>query len=354
MKEKTMNLDWINTRSNDQLEWLVKHLTRKDLLRKLQINSQSSAKDIHRALNELQNNAINREHLKDMSNAWSQELQRKKPGQKGYNFVLSETTKEALDTLAKSQDLKLKECLTELIKGGASLERKYCKLLDNADMRHKEEKARDQLLINTLGRALGDALNELAMSKVGIIHDKAARQALTQSPENEIKRVYENTRKEVIARNVNPALFSPKMIASLIKRPSIESTEANPSKTPSSTASMPATQTSPHAFAPDSQPTESMTPPFLNAEPQETKAIEEEPSPSLMLGNDSDDESPAKAFSPTTNYTLQHKKTQTLSCENGVLAATPKYTSKTATKDGDAKEARNTQSEAQPTSTDET
>lgn len=157
------------------------------------------------------------------------------------------------------------------------------------------------------------------------------------------------------------------MFSALIKRSPSNASDISLSNTSPITASIPATQTektSSHALAPDSQPTASMTPPFLNAELQATEAdsfkldstqtTEEEPSPSLMPGDNYDDESQAKAFSLQTNYVLQRKKTLKITLKNSVSAVTPKDISKPATKEGGAKEASNSPSEAPLTSTDET
>lgn len=368
MSTKKLNLKWVITDSNEQFEWLFNHLKKKGWLPpSLNTLQKASPVKLLKELSNWNNDPESRERLNGISAAWSTVKQNKRPGQVAVKLILSTETKESLNELAKSQGITLKECITKLILTGNDLDKKYRQQQADVDERRKEEKRYDQLLINTLGRALGDVLNELAMRKVGITQDKATAQALTQSQENKIKRAYEDARKEVIARNVNQNFFASKMFSALIKRSPSNASDISLSNTSPITAPIPATQTektSSHALAPDSQPTASMTPPFLNAELQATEAdslkldstqtTEEEPSPSLMPGDNYDDESQAKAFSLQTNYVLQRKKTLKITLKNSVSAVTPKDISKPATKEGGAKEASNSPSEAPLTSTDET
>lgn len=367
MSTKKLNLKWVITDSNEQFEWLFNYLKKKGWLPpSLNTLQRASPAKLLKELSNWNNDPESRERLNGISRAWSTVQQNKKPGQEAVKFILSTKTKEKLNELAKSQDITLKECITNLILTGNDLDKKYRQQQDDVDKRLKEEKRYDQLLIKTLGRALGDALNQLAMREVGINQDKVTSQVLTQPQENKIKRAYEEARKEVIARNVNQNLFASKMFSTLIKRPPSNPSDINLSNTSSITAPMPAVETektSSHALVPDSQPTASMTPPFLNEEPQateanslkldSTQAFEEEPSPSLMPGDNYDDESPAEALSLPTNYTLQRKKQLKITLKNGVPVVTPKDISKPATKEEGAKEARNSPPEAPLVSTDE-
>lgn len=180
---------------------------------------QTTHKDLREELSKWPNTAEYREHLNDMSNAWSQEQQRKKEGQKSYSFVLSVDTKSALDKLAKLQSLKLKECLTEIISIGYNGEKKNRLQLAEVDKKHQEEKDHDRLLINALGLILGDALNEIAIYKTDPTRNNTAPPSPPKSQESEIKKAYEATREELIIRNIDPKLFSLKKIAGHISRP---------------------------------------------------------------------------------------------------------------------------------------
>lgn len=232
MTTKKLNLRWINIKQHDQFDWLFNHLDRKGLLPTATTKkNQTTHKDIREELSKWPNTAEYREHLNDMSNAWSQEQQRKKEGQKSYSFVLSVDTKSDLDKLAKLQKLNLKECLTEIISIGYNSEKKNRLMLTEADKRHQEEKIHDQLLIKTLGLILGDALNEIAIYKIDPTRNDTAHPSPLKSQEIEIKKAYEATREELIIRNTNPKLFSSKKIAGHINRPTSERVTAHTPET---------------------------------------------------------------------------------------------------------------------------
>ena len=90
MSTKKLNLRWINIKQRDQFDWLFNHLDRKGLLpTAITKKHQTTHKDLREELSKWPNTAEYREYLNDMSNAWSQEQQRKKEGQKSYSFVLS-------------------------------------------------------------------------------------------------------------------------------------------------------------------------------------------------------------------------------------------------------------------------
>lgn len=223
MSTKKLNLRWINIKQRDQFDWLFNHLDRKGLLpTAITKKYQTTHKDLREELSKWPNTAEYREYLNDMSNAWSQEQQRKKEGQKSYSFVLSADTKSDLDKLAKLQDLKLKECLTKIISSAYNGEKKNRLQLIEVENKHQEEKNHDQLLIKALGLILGDALNEIAIYKTNPTRNNTAPPAPSESQESEIKKAYEAAREELIIRNIDPKLFSLKKITGHINRPTSE------------------------------------------------------------------------------------------------------------------------------------